>query len=162
MHSAYTKAARERLRRSEARRRPLGRTIRQTLADICRKLVIFLFNQVGVGCLLLGYTMSGAFVFRHAEADYDRALQAQVRQQRQQAAQALWHITLQMNQFNVSEHGWWERVANLTHGYQLNVTRQVRRGYIGASTEDSIWTVPASIIYCISIYSTIGQWTMTA
>ncbi|XP_037093305.1 potassium channel subfamily K member 18-like [Pollicipes pollicipes] len=161
MQAAYSKRQKERLRRSEARQRPLGRTIRQTLADLCRQLVVFLFNQVGVGCLLLGYTVSGAFVFRYAEAEYDRELTARVEEHRLTAARSLWRVTCQLNQFNVTEADWWRLVTNLTTSYQHNVTGFVRRGYLGGSSEQSIWTVPSSIIYCISIYSTIGYGYLT-
>ncbi|XP_043189472.1 potassium channel subfamily K member 18-like [Amphibalanus amphitrite] len=161
MQSAYSKRQKDRLRLSEDRHRPLGRTIRQTLAEICRQTIIFLFNQVGVGCLLLGYTVSGAFVFRHTEAEYDRQLTAHVEMHRETTARDLWELTRQMNQFNVTEPDWWRLVTNLTAEYQQDVIEFVRRGYLGGSSDQSIWTVPSSIIYCISIYSTIGYGYLT-
>jgi len=40
---------------------------REKVKDCCRKMVAFMCTQVGVGALIIGYTIIGAVGFMHIE-----------------------------------------------------------------------------------------------
>ena len=45
-----------------------------------------------------------------------------------------------------------------TRRYQSQLVRQIRRGYDGSGEDGAKlrWTIPAALMYCITIYTTIG------
>ena len=42
--------------------------------------------------------------------------------------------------------------------YQAHMVRNIRRGYDGTDEDPNLirWTIPAALMYCITIYTTIG------
>ncbi|KAK2716010.1 hypothetical protein QYM36_010544 [Artemia franciscana] len=69
MHSTYVRMQleRQRSRRAQLSQRPLHRTFKKRMRTCCRQLTAFLFSQVGICSLLLGYTVVGAFSFMVVE-----------------------------------------------------------------------------------------------
>lgn len=43
--------------------------------------------------------------------------------------------------------------------YQMHMVRHIRRGYDGLDEDPDVvrWTIPAALMYCITIYTTIGS-----
>lgn len=53
----------------------------------------------------------------------------------------------------------WRRDVNRTvYEYQAHMVRHIRRGYDGTDEDPNLirWTIPAALMYCITIYTTIG------
>lgn len=61
---------------------------------------------------------------------------------------------------NVLNYDQWRRDVNRTvFEYQLHMVRNIRRGYDGTDENPNLnrWTIPAALMYCITIYTTIGM-----
>lgn len=73
------------------RRKPLG----EKLADWFRAFIAFLFSNVGIVCLVVGYTIAGAFIFEAIEGSHNRKIANgnDVTFSRNKTAQQLWKLT---------------------------------------------------------------------
>lgn len=123
------------------------------MKDCCRKLVAFMFTQVGVGGLIVGYAICGAFAFQYIEKQYDNEGIRKVEKMRFDAAEGLWNATEQYNMLNTS--AWIEEVNSALVSYQANFTNLVRHGYEKKLPEE-IWDFSTALMFCLSIFSMIG------
>lgn len=126
---------------------------REKLKDCCRKLVAFMFTQVGVGGLIICYAIFGAFTFIALEVKYDNEGIRTVQKLRIEFAEGLWNATEQFNTLNTT--AWVEEVNKYLTFYQGNFTDLVRKGY-ESRTPQEIWTFPTALMFCLSIFSMIG------
>jgi len=75
-------------RRRKRRRKPWG----ERVIDWTRALIAFLFSNVGIVCLVVGYTIAGAFLFKHIEGETSLDV-ADVITMRNLTAATLWELT---------------------------------------------------------------------
>lgn len=76
-------------RRRKRRRKSWG----ERIADWTRTLIAFLFSNVGIVCLVVGYTIAGAFVFTHIEGRNNMDVVGGVIKLRNVTAATLWELT---------------------------------------------------------------------
>jgi len=78
-------------RRRKRRRKPWG----ERVIDWTRTLIAFLFSNVGIVCLVVGYTIAGAFLFRYIEGrtNSNAKKNHDVIMKRNQIAATLWKLT---------------------------------------------------------------------
>lgn len=76
-------------RRRKRRRKPWG----ERIADWTRALIAFLFSNVGIVCLVVGYTIAGAFLFTHIEGRNSLDITGDVIRRRNVTAATLWELT---------------------------------------------------------------------
>lgn len=126
---------------------------REKMKDCCRKLVSFMFTQVGVGGVIVGYALCGALAFQAIELTYDNQGIKTVEKMRNETAEGLWNITEQFNMLNTT--AWAEEVLVILTHYQANITELKRKGYEPRTPED-IWEYPTALMFCLSIFSMIG------
>lgn len=126
---------------------------REKMKDCCRKLVAFMFTQVGVGGVIVGYAICGAFVFQSIELKYDNKGIKEVEQLRFNIAEGLWNATEQFNTLNTT--AWVDEVNYYLSVYQANLTDMVRKGYENRSPTE-IWNFSTALMFCLSIFSMIG------
>ncbi|CAG0925102.1 unnamed protein product, partial [Notodromas monacha] len=88
---------------------------RERFKDCCRKIVQFLFSQVGVGALVVGYAIFGAFAFIAVEGGQER-IGLRMIEHREAAAQQLWNVTEVYNVLNFEK--WNTEVEGLIKSYQ--------------------------------------------
>lgn len=112
-----------------------------------------MFTQVGVGGVIVGYAICGAFAFQYIEKQHKNTGIDYVDKMRQETAEGLWNATEQFNMLNTS--AWAEEVHNMLVVYQANFTDIVRNGY-EKRTPEEIWNFPTSLMFCLSIFSMIG------
>jgi len=134
-------------------------TVRARIADAIRKLIAFLFTQVGVCALIVGYTVIGAFMFIALESEYNAHLTREVTQQRSRHVDLLWNITHHLNVLHAER--WRQDVNRTISDYQESVVRSIRRGYDGSEVGYLGWTIPSALMYCITVYTTIGYGNLT-
>lgn len=119
-----------------------------------RKFITFLFSQVGVGALLLCYTILGAVVFIHLESANETARRIfQVNQLRTTTVTRLWNATYCYNVIDTDK--WWQEVDHITQAFQTDVVREIQLGYNGADFKDP-WSFPKALMYSLRVYTTIG------
>ncbi|XP_035441060.1 TWiK family of potassium channels protein 7 [Spodoptera frugiperda] len=131
----------------------VGSDAREKIKDCFRKFIAFMFTQVGVGALVVCYAILGAAGFMHIEKDSPDVQLHEVRQLRQNCAEALWNITITDNLFN--ETAWVIKVDEVLKVFQNNITAAIHTGYNGRSAED-IWSFPAALMYSLSVFTMIG------
>lgn len=71
------------------RRRPWP----ERLCDWLRSFVAFLFSNVGIVCLVIGYTIAGAFIFVAIESSHEHVRTINVSLIRNTTATSLWQLT---------------------------------------------------------------------
>merc|ERR1719270_1566024 len=75
------------------------------LRTISRRFMLFIFSQVGVGSLVVSYTIFGAFIFQALETSHDidnifLTKSLQVDDRRRKAVEQLWNNTIEYNTLN--------------------------------------------------------------
>lgn len=165
MHSTYVRMQMERQRANAGRRMvarpPYHVAVRTQVKNCCRNTVAFLFTQVGVIGLIVAYTLVGAFVFIELESRTNRLplLLREGHQRRARYVDLLWNTT---HHLNVLHYEKWRHDVNVTLlNYQKEVVLHVKRGYDATDRADSGWSFPAAIMYCITVYTTIGYGNLT-
>ena len=67
----------------------------------------------------------------------------------------LWNVTMHTNVLYYSE---WRRSADrLLKEFQDDVVDNVGRGYTGGDPEARVWTFTASLMYSLTVFTTIGK-----
>lgn len=82
-------------RRRKRKRKPWG----ERIADWTRTLIAFLFSNVGIVCLVVGYTIAGAFLFTHIEGRNSLDVAGDVIRLRNMTAATLWELTSKVTSF---------------------------------------------------------------
>lgn len=136
--------------RSGRRRKRKRKLWGERIADWTRALIAFLFSNVGIVCLVVGYTIAGAFLFTHIEG---RSLDAgNVIKLRNFTAATLWELTSKENVF--SEKLWKAKVRDILENYQKKVVLAIKNGYDGV--EENKWTFAGAFLYSLTVITTIG------
>lgn len=131
---------------------------KKTIKHCCRKIVTFMCTQVGVGGLIVGYAVMGAFGFPLLENGYQNPRNEGVLIYTNITLERLWNIT---QKYNVLENELWNsEVLQLLIEFQGNVTKSVKDGYTGGDNSESEWTFPATLMFCLSIFTMIGYGNM--
>ncbi|KAK9299528.1 hypothetical protein QLX08_007537 [Tetragonisca angustula] len=136
-------------RRRKRRRKPWG----ERIADWTRALIAFLFSNVGIVCLVVGYTIAGAFLFTHIEGKNNLDIVADVIRLRNVTAATLWELTFKENVF--SERIWKAKVKTVLENYQKKMVTAIKNGYDGAE-ESKRWSFAGAFLYSLTVITTIG------
>jgi len=131
---------------------------REKVKDCCRNVVSFMCTQVGVGGLVIGYAIVGAFGFMFVEMDVEQKEEKGVRMLLNDTVIALWDITMSQNVFN--EVSWRHDSNEVLQNLQKGLVKFVEKGYDGRSNQD-IWSFPAALMFCLSIFTMIGYGNIT-
>ncbi|XP_070154074.1 TWiK family of potassium channels protein 18 [Polyergus mexicanus] len=129
------------------RRKPWG----ERIVDWTRALIAFLFSNVGIVCLVVGYTIAGAFLFGHIEGKTNPDIADEFIRCRNLTAATLWELTSKENVF--SEKLWKAKVRDILENYQKKVVSAVKNGYDGV--EDK-WGFAGAFLYSLTVITTIG------
>ncbi|XP_067213864.1 TWiK family of potassium channels protein 18 isoform X2 [Linepithema humile] len=135
-------------RRRKRRRKPWG----ERVIDWTRALIAFLFSNVGIVCLVVGYTIAGAFLFTHIEGKISSDVAGDVIALRNLTAATLWELTSKENVF--SEKLWKAKVRDILEIYQKRVVLAIKNGYDGV--EENKWTFAGAFLYSLTVITTIG------
>lgn len=135
-----------------------GSDPREKIKDCCRKLVAFMCTQVGVGGLIVGYAIVGAFGFISIEVVDETEQDKFVKDLIDYCADRLWELTASENIFN--ETVWKKESGKLLLEFQREMTDAIKHGYDGRTNQD-VWSFPAALMFCLSIFTMIGYGNMT-
>lgn len=132
---------------------------REKIKDCCRKFVAFMCTQVGVGGLVVGYTIVGAFSFQYIETRERYPLNSVVKDLNNITVQNIWNTSYLCNQ-NVCNKTLYKIEMNRTlFEYQTKLVDVIKRGYDGRLPEQ-IWTIPTALMFSLSIITMIGYGNM--
>lgn len=135
-------------RRRKRRRKPWG----ERIADWTRALIAFLFSNVGIVCLVVGYTIAGAVLFIYIEGGTTPQEVGRVIRMRNLTAATLWELTSKENIF--SEKLWKAKVRDILETYQENVVLAIKDGYDGV--DGTKWSFAGAFLYSLTVITTIG------
>lgn len=79
-------------RRKKKRQKPWS----ERIADWTRAFIAFLFSNVGIVCLVVSYTIAGAFLFQFIEGKHSLKKASHVLNLRNETAFRLWELTSQV------------------------------------------------------------------
>lgn len=131
---------------------------RERVKDCCRKLVAFMCTQVGVGGLVVGYTIVGAIGFMYIETVEELPHAANVEKDRSIFADKLWKLAEYYNRFNDSALR--TEINDTLFNFQNKIVGNVKKGYNGANKVADLWTFPAALMFSLSIITMIGYGNM--
>ncbi|KAK5638802.1 hypothetical protein RI129_013097 [Pyrocoelia pectoralis] len=126
--------------------------------DFIRNFLAFMFSNIGIIGLVVGYTVAGAFIFIHIEGDTEVFLRNTVSINRNIKADTIWNITNFTNIFRENEILWRTSVMRELEEYQVTITQAVKSGFDGCDTKESnkLWSFPGAFLYSLTVITTIG------
>lgn len=126
---------------------------KERLKECCRKLVAFMCTQVGVGGLVVGYAVVGAFCFKQIESQAGDEQKSAAVQLRDNCSLGVWNAT---NTFNVIDETRWTKLVNdALIDYEKKLSLIVKKGYDGKTTEQT-WSFSAALMFSLSIFTMNG------
>lgn len=139
--------------------------LRERIKDCCRKLVAFMCTQVGVGGLVVGYAIIGAFGFMMIESQGQISPPSTVCIReliRKQFAEELWLGTAGNQTINVFNKTAFHSVSNrILRRYQDNFTGDYKKeNCSGLTSPSDLWSFPAAMMFCLSVFTMIGYGTL--
>lgn len=131
---------------------------REKCKNICRKTIAFMCTQVGVGGLIIVYALAGAVSFQAIENSVDGIATCanytmDVMNIRNATAKQLWLMANKLNTFNETE--WKDEINQSLKLFQNKLANLVKEG-CDKRTLDEIWSFPAALMFCLSVFSMIG------
>lgn len=126
----------------------------QKIKNFIRAFLTFMFTQVGVIVLIASYMVCGAAMFQNIEADSQMKQAEDAQIARENFTHHIWMVT---NEYNVLRPKQWkEKVTNLVQSFQGQVVHNVQNGYIGNDPGVKVWTFSSSLMFSLTIFTTIG------
>ena len=123
--------------------------------DAFRSFVAWVFSNVGICVLVVGYLIIGAFTFQQIEGPEELKISYQVSEYRKQVVQKLWHITAK---YNVLEYEKWKSESEeIVEQFQFHIVQEADNGYDGSDGHPNQWTFSGSLLYSITVITTIGK-----
>ena len=138
---------------SEPRRKPpIAR-----LKDCCRTTIAFVFSNVGVCVLMVGYNIMGAFLFKSIEGPSEEMKQYFVGERRNATVERLWNHTMAFN--NLYPNNWTLNVAREVCEYKKFIVEVVGEGYDGTDGPEKniMWSFEGGFLYSLTVITTIGK-----
>jgi len=125
----------------------------KAIKDCCRIFIELIFTQVGVGCLVVCYTIVGAIAFQSLETmdAVDDITEVVIR--RSKAVEDLWNITTTFNTLN--RRLWNETTHEVIKQYQKDIISYIKDGYDERTVEER-WTFPSALMFTLSVITMIG------
>lgn len=133
------------------------KTWTQQCKDYLRQFIAFLFSNIGIICLVVGYTIAGAFMFIFIESapGNSQVIIDRVTANRTGTVARLWDLTCCSA---YCEDEWRTEVQAHLRSFQSHVIEAVRNfSYEGANKEMNRWSFSGSFLYSLSVITTIGE-----
>ncbi|XP_040572245.1 potassium channel subfamily K member 15 [Lepeophtheirus salmonis] len=154
LSSKYSYDARSSVRSRNSSSNNSGKNKFKIFRNCLRRVLEFTFTQVGVGGVVICYTIIGALAFQAIElsAPEDPPLK-KVEIHRLKTVQNLWNLT---KYFNVLNQGRWNGEVDIVlKEYQNLMVNFIKSGYDQKTLEER-WTFPAALMFTLSVITMIG------
>ena len=149
----------------------MGDAKAETVRNCTRIFLELMFTQIGVGCLLVSYTVLGAIAFQYLETVEvgrgDGVAQAEAG--RASTVAALWATT---RQHNTLEPGRWRSdTTEIIRQYEAETIGRIQAGWDGSTLQvgecgggrglcdgylQERWTFPSALMFALSVITMIG------
>lgn len=130
---------------------------------VCKKITTFMFSRVGLCFVVVGYVALGGFLFKSIEGSYEEEkaknktlIYDVVNMRTDTLVNEIWNMTKFEKVFH--EKNYTNKLKAKLVDYQKNLTEAIKDGYKGNSNHSiTKWTYPNSILYSVTIVTTIGK-----
>ncbi|XP_054279624.1 potassium channel subfamily K member 18 isoform X2 [Macrosteles quadrilineatus] len=141
----------ERRGRSSERRR---RTWSYRCKEYLRQFIAFMFSNIGIIGLVVGYTMAGSAMFMALEREAYKNRLTEVMKIRNDTAMELWKKTC----CDVYDEPMWKNIvqAELVRFQNKIVEEVLNHSYEGQFATTNRWSFSGSFLYSLSVITTIG------
>ena len=125
--------------------------------DGFRAFVAWVFSNVGICVLVVGYLLMGAVTFQQLEGPEEELIvYHHVSVYRNQTVQKLWEITEKWN--TLHPMNWSHEVADIMREYQARIITEAASGFDGMDIPNRQWTFSGALLYSITVITTIGKY----
>ncbi len=130
--------------------------------NMCKKFTAFLFSRVGLCVVVIGYVILGGIIFKGIEGSHEekeRAMNHSLIYDVDYSTETLVTEIWNMTKFEVifHERNYTNKLKARLIDYQKSLSNAVKHGYKGNANPNNIkWTLPGSILYAVTIVTTIG------
>nr|CAD7427638.1 unnamed protein product [Timema monikensis] len=133
------------------------KTWMEKFKDYLRQFIAFLFSNVGIIGLVVGYTITGAFIFIFIEKKEVSEGNIIVMKLRNETVDFLWNLTYVLNVFD--EPHWKTAVSLKLMDYQEEVVKAISKGFDGSDNNlgSSQWSFSGAFLYSLTVITTIGR-----
>lgn len=123
-----------------------------------RQVITFLFSHIGLGTLLLGYALVGAFTFQALESKHEQQQRIEMLNIREQT---ILNISKMTNESLILRFDFWtDEAENILKNFEKEFLNAVKnKGYDGSeelSKTSLQWSFSGSLLYSIIVITTIG------
>ncbi|KAG5891318.1 hypothetical protein JTB14_036886 [Gonioctena quinquepunctata] len=140
------------LRRHRRYRKPWLKKCREFI----RQFIAFLFSNVGIIGLVVGYTIAGSFIFMAIEGKHVPEMKREIRNNRSLYAETLWNITMQLNSKVTDKELHLKTISEILLKYQNIIVNYTRKGYDGDDDDKSSpWSFAGAFLYSLTVITTI-------
>lgn len=132
------------------------KTWTQQCKDYLRQFIAFLFSNIGIICLVVGYTIAGAFMFIFIEGSSHttKSITDRVEANRTGTAFQIWDLTCCTE---YKEQQWHNEVQIYLQHFQTFVIDAVRNSSYEGIDKNDRWSFSGSFLYSLSVITTIGK-----
>jgi len=132
---------------------PPKKTCWQKFKDGFLVFIAWVFSNVGICVLVIGYLLVGAVMFQQIEHS-DKPPTHNIAKIRYDTVMKLWNVTEKYNLLHPKN--WSLDVTNIVIKYQAEVIKAKEGGYDGKDIPKSPWTFSGALLYSITVITTIG------
>ena len=150
--SSSARASRKDLRSNRASK---AKSYWQQFKEGFKALIAFVFSNVGICVLVIGYLLAGAVCFQAIEGPSEVGVRFHVTEYRNKTVQTLWKITEQYN--TIHKENWTLATQKVISEFQAHILEQKSNGYGGADIPGPTWTFSGALLYSITVITTIGK-----
>ena len=138
---------------------PPKKSWKKRFMDGFRATVAFVFSKVGICVLVIGYLFIGAAMFQQLEGPEERVMLKKqsddIENYRSNIVKNLWKITEEYNTLHPTN--WTDEVTDIMIKYQKFIIKEQKKGYEASEIPKPKWTFTGSLLYSITVITTIGR-----
>ncbi|KAK6192336.1 hypothetical protein SNE40_003820 [Patella caerulea] len=139
--------------------------LKRFIIKCLKKFLVFLISQVGLTCMMVGYTIGGGFLFVWLESGHSKEVRENIGNIRHDQVKILWDITANLN--ILYEKNWTVMAESVFLKFQTDIYHAVKDS--GWDGQDSItkdvgdeeWSFAGSLLYSVTVITTIGYGHLT-
>jgi len=132
---------------------PRRLTFVESFKKLIRTVVAWIFSNVGVCVLVIGYLAVGAFMFKEIEAQESMGPDV-IGDQRRLTILLLWNSTVKHNMLDHTT--WTKEVEDIIRQYQEAIVQAESDGLEDMEANVKIWNYSGAFLYSITVITTIG------
>ena len=135
----------------------------QQFKNVCTKITTFLFSRVGLCFVVVGYVILGGIIFQSIEGRHEQEkartktlITDVITYKKEHLINEIWNMTKMELVFH--EKNYTEKLKSKITDFKKKLNEAVvNKGYKGNTNGSLIWTFPESVLYSITVITTIGK-----